>query len=184
MPQEEKGPATGIAEFERGATGQTRTSRMLFDYADALRRVGRNRDAHRAYDSIDLSTVPEKKRWLVDLYRGQLYHEEGRFALAESLFRSAITQNPHTTVPWVYLGASLVQQEKFEDAVAVLAGALELEGDQDEVYLNMAYGYRALGKLDDAKTCLQKALAITPDYSQAKEALADITAAVNVAHPS
>ena len=182
MSPEEKGPTTVIVEFESGAADQTRTSRMLFDYADALRRVGRNRDAHHVHDSIDPSTVPEEKRWLVDLYRGQLYHDEGRYPQAESHFRSAITHHQSTTVPWVYLAASLVRQEKFEDAIAVLAGAVELEGDRDEVYFNMAYAYRALGKLDDARDCLRKALAITPDYPEAKETLADITAALSMTH--
>ncbi|MBK7946605.1 MAG: tetratricopeptide repeat protein [Flavobacteriales bacterium] len=51
--------------------------------------------------------------------------------------------------------------------------------NRDEVYLNMAYSLRTLGRLEEAKDCLQRALAITPDYPEAHEELADITVALS-----
>jgi tetratricopeptide (TPR) repeat protein len=181
MSQEEKGPATIIAEFERRSVVQEPTFWMLFDYASALRRVGRRVDAHRVYDSIDRSTVPKGKEWLLYLNHARLYSDEGRFSEAEKFFRSAVSKNPGSTVPWIYLAGSLAEQEKFEDAIAVLLSAVELDGDRDEVYLNLAYSLRTLGRLDQARDCLQRALAITPDYPEAHEELADINAALGAA---
>ena len=178
MDKIEKGPTLTIAEFEKRTGTSQPTSRMLFDYADALRLVGRRRDSAAVYDSLDLTTVPQKKRWLVPLYRGVLHREAGDYAAAESSFRSSITRNPTSTVPWIHLASSLALQEKFEDAVAVLRGGEDLQGDQDELQLNLALSLRSLGRLSEAESSLRKALSITPDYPEALEELEDIVAAL------
>ncbi len=180
MPDTEKGPVQTIVEFEMLPPTQQRTSRMLFDYADALRTVGRRRDAEKVYNALDLESVPEKKRWLVHLFRGQLCQDAGRYGEAETLFRTAVSLNPLSTVPWIHLAASLAEQEKFEDAVSVLQGAEDLDGDQDELHLIIGYSLRTLGRLPEAQSHLRKALTITPDYPEALETLNDVTAAIAV----
>jgi tetratricopeptide (TPR) repeat protein len=172
------GPAEIIARSERGGIAAM-SSRELFDYADALREVGRKKDALKRYEELESLPVPAGKRWLLYLFKGQTLSDMGRFAEAEQLFRSACELDS-STVPRVYLASSLAAQERFAEAAEVLKMALDCEGDRDEVLLNLALNQRTLGQLEEAKISLERALDLTPEYTDAYDVLKDIRAALAV----
>jgi tetratricopeptide (TPR) repeat protein len=174
----EPGPAETIVRFELGKNAFP-TSRMLFDYADALRQVGRHKEALQKYAELTAETLPEDKVWLVALFKGETFLEMGKFSEAEQAFRDACHLEL-STVPRVYLAASLAAQERFEEAIIVLSDALHCEGDHDEVLLNLALNQRTLGQLEAAQKNLESALTITPDYTSARVALEDISAALSI----
>lgn len=176
--QQEKGPATIVAEIELLIEHSHLTAKQMFDYADALRLVGRRVRALEVYASIDKNQVPESKRWLIALYVGQTLHDSGKFGEAVVSFRLAAELNPVSTVPRVYWANSLTYQEQFREALEVLQHATTLEGDIDEVLLNIALNYRALGMLTLAREYSERALAMTPDYDDAQLVLDDVTQAL------
>lgn len=175
------GPAVTICRFEQKGLEDI-TTRELFDYADALRQVGRREHALLKYRELGEFLVFNKKAWLVDLYKGQTLYDMGKFAEAETSFRDACDGNP-ATVPRIYLAGALAAQERFEDALEILRSALDSEGDQDEVWLNIALNQRTLGNLEDAQNSLLEALSLSPSYEAAVNALADVRAALSLKHP-
>jgi Flp pilus assembly protein TadD len=167
-------PSATLRTFENTPSSEV-TSRMLFEYADALRLVGRKNDAAAVYSAlVSDDRVPESKRWLVPLFMGQTFMEMGKWSLAESSFRIACELNSTTTSPFVFLGASLTAQEKFNDAISVLKSALDIEGDQDEVLVNLAFNMRAIACYEEAADFATRALQIDSGTREAKELLADL----------
>jgi len=65
-------------------------------------------------------------------------------------------------------------QEKFDEAIKILLKGLKAQGDRDEVYLNLGLIKRSQRQYGKARSYLLKALAITPNYPSAKQALADV----------
>jgi tetratricopeptide (TPR) repeat protein len=64
------------------------SSRELFDYADALRQVGRFGDAIEIYNPLESIPVPKSKK-CVYLFKGDALKEMGRILEAENAFRAA-----------------------------------------------------------------------------------------------
>ena len=180
----EQGPVYIIARLERDINTESFTSKELFDYADALRQIGRKTKAITIYDSIDESSIPIVKQWLLPLYKGQTFLEMGKYDFAEKSFRHSVNKNPKSTVPYIYLSSALFIQEKFEDCISVLRNAIDLDGDRDEVYLNLAFAHRALGQLEDTALWLRAALSITNDYALASEGLTDVLQALDLENDS
>lgn len=178
MNKPRKMPSVTIAECDK-IPRFSWTSRMLFDYADALREIGRLSEALLAYDELKSYPIPEEKRWLLPLFRGQTLLEAGQHSLAEQSFREALILNPSTTVASVFLASTFTVQEKFDSAIETLRHALYLKGDIDEVLVNLGINLRAKGKLDDALKYVKEALKISPTYPEALELLEDIQSALS-----
>jgi protein O-GlcNAc transferase len=64
------------------------------------------------------------------------------------------------------------------EAEASYRKALTLEGDRDEILLNLGYVLQARGDLDGAAQCYREALTIDPEYTEAKESLEDVLKAI------
>lgn len=176
-PSKSPGPAETIARFQARSGDVAPSDRELFDYADALRRVGRGHDALKIYGTLEGKGFPDQWQSLVVLFKGQTFREMGRYAEAEGAFRTACELDG-STVPRVYLAGALAAQERFAEAAKVLEDAADLPGDPDEVLLNLALNQRTLGLLVEAQESLQQALLLTPDYPEATALLADVRAAL------
>lgn len=157
------------------------TSREYFDFADALREVGRRKDALRVYEIMHEIKVPESKKWLVFLFQGQTFFEGGDFASAELCFVEADRLHSVDTVTAVYLASVFTAQEEFEKAIECLKLSLVRAGDHDEVYVNMAINYRALNQLGRAKDCLEKARDFDPSNQDVLLLSRDLDAALQEA---
>lgn len=174
-------PSLVIRAFEQTPTDQM-TTRMLFDYADALRLIGRKTAALSIYEQLkNLNEIPEQNSWLIPLFRGQTLMEMGQWMLAEASFREAFNLHSRTTVTFVFLASALTAQEKFSDAIGILEKAIDVDGDQDEVFLNLALNLRAIGDLTKARDCVVRSLHFDSDNSDARELLADLEAVFGAA---
>jgi tetratricopeptide (TPR) repeat protein len=140
--------------------------------AENLIRIGRLVQAEKVLKTV--VTIPDEKKWLLELSWGSIYIERGEFALAEICFRNALKSHAASTVTWVFLADCLSKQERFKEACEILEGGLGAEGDLDEVYFNLGFNKRAIKDYYEAANCYRKALEIDPDYAKAKEALKDI----------
>lgn len=88
----------------------------------------------------------------------------GRHAEAEAMARSALRANPKDTVAQVILGASLIQQDQFEEAAELLKPLAHdmSSGLQARNYLALLR--QASGDLDGARKLLRELLDDAPDF--------------------
>jgi tetratricopeptide (TPR) repeat protein len=172
-------PATVVESLRAASTcGAGLSSRYELMLADNLRAVGRIAEAKRVMREI--KEFPENKAWLVNVQRGKIEHDAGNFQGAAYCLETAVEQNPNSTVPYVYLASADSAMEQYEKAIEVLMAGLAAEGDRDEVYLNLGYKYRAIGRYQEAQEALQNALKETPDYEEAAIALRDVISALEI----
>jgi len=146
--------------------------------AENLRIIGKIDEADKIFATLKDSDVPTEQVWLLALYRGQLYVDKRNFALAISSFQKAIEKNPEVTAPYVFLAATHASIQEPEKAIEVLLRGVQAMGHRNEVYLNLGYNYRTLGKYALAKTAFTNALEISPHYPEAQSALSDVESAL------
>ena len=72
------------------------------------------------------------------------------------------------------LGAIYGEQGRFFDAIAQFEIALQIGPYGPEYLTNLATGFRAVGRIDDARRALRAALVAAPDYDPARVALRQI----------
>lgn len=145
-------------------------ARLVLDYANALRVVGRTREA-------------------IQLFKQAVEHAPGpaaRFALTSRIAMSLELAAPEEAEvwyakaceidedapawTWVFRGNNLAKLERFEAAIDCYGNALKAKGvDRAEVFQQLALAYRALGDYDTAVTYLARAIAVAPDNKHLKE---------------
>lgn len=151
----------------------------LYTYGERLRRLGQTLEAEQVLTRA-LTVVSDKSRWLVEVALGQIHENTGRYPSAETWFTRATRSNPEGTSPWIYLGSFLTHRERFDDAREALRRATRATGNVDEAFLNLGMSHRRQGDLLWAKSFVEKALEITPDYPAAREVIEDIAEALRV----
>ncbi|HTV41107.1 MAG TPA: tetratricopeptide repeat protein [Candidatus Sulfotelmatobacter sp.] len=135
--------------------------------------IGRISNAEALFKAINKEAAP--KPWLIENLAGRLHRVRGRFSEAEMHFRNARKLDPDSTVPIIFLADTLIQQEKFDEALTVLTDALNLRNESlDEVYFMLGRSARAVGDYRSAHEYLFKALEIDPNYREAKQLLDDV----------
>ena len=76
-------------------------------------------------------------------------------------------------------GVELLESERkiLEESLIDLRRLIELDPDEPSAAVSMAETLRALGRIDDAKAALEKALASNPTYQPAQELLESLQSA-------
>ena len=143
-------------------------------YGDALRSIGLWLEAERALvRAVDLLDPPH---WPA-IRLGSLCARVGQSHEADRWFERAL-QTPygreHGWV-WILRGANLARLNQLEAALDCHAHALTLgDVDHDEAHLNVGLIRRAQGRYSEAAAAFGAALAVTPDYAAAADALASV----------
>jgi len=175
---EEKDRVAEAVELLRGyLTLDPANSHLGYTYGQNLRVLGRLSEAEAVLTALDLSSVPEKKRYLIHLNLAQIYEARGEFIRSEAMYRLAAEESPESTVPWVFLAVFLLNSERVNDAKAALARGLQASGDLDEVHHNLGNCYRAEGNLEAAMKEYQKAINLDPTDATSLAKLEDVIAA-------
>lgn len=101
--------------------------------------------------------------------RGILHMRKGDQVKAAADYREALERMPQLTEAHINLAASLIRQEKFEEAIVSLNTALEDEAQQrrPEALYNRAIARDWLGDYRGAYFDLKAALKIKPDWKPA-----------------
>ncbi|MGN6369453.1 MAG: tetratricopeptide repeat protein [Phycisphaerae bacterium] len=147
---------------------------MWFRLGEALRVIGLNNEAEHALNTA-LELAPEKRPWILAQY-GKLCADAGRRAEAELAYAEAC-QHPETSGRgwlWIMRGANLAADTQLSPAEKCHRHALTFHDeyvDRDEAFLNLGYVLRAQGRYAEASDAFKSALAITPDDTDAAEAL-------------
>ena len=92
---------------------------------------------------------------------GQVKADAGQVAEADAAFARAVDLDVTLAAGWAGRAALAVDRGDLESAVGHLDRALD-QGDDPAIRFNRAVAYRALGRLDDALTDLDRALELDP----------------------
>lgn len=111
--------------------------------------------------------------------QASIYESAERYQLAAKHNLKMATSE--TTGPWIYAGCFLARLGKYDEAERCHRQALQCaEGDFDEAWLNIGLLMRAQFRFRAARDYFKQALALDPNYSEAKDALRDISLALAV----
>jgi tetratricopeptide (TPR) repeat protein len=90
------------------------------------------------------------------------WHESGRFADVETLWRTTLGSNPNAFIAHDNLGIILLDRGQVEEAEAHFREAVEIEPRDAEGYANLGYAALKKGQTADAIPLFRKALSIQP----------------------
>ena len=91
---------------------------------------------------------------------GVAYEQKGDFDLAGREFEKAIKINKEWVIPYLNLGHLYYRQGKLDQAEATLRQGLRIKGDHPDLLNNLAWVLMEKGQLKEAKTLIDKAIAI------------------------
>jgi len=173
-------PAETVELIRAASVIEPLSAPLRLHLAENLRIIGRFDEASEAFGTLKDTEVPPDTSWLVHLYKGQLYVDLGHFDLGISSFQNAVLGNPTNTGPYIFLASAYARDRKPEKAIEVLLRALEVEGNRDEVFVNLGLNYRTLGNYVLAKDAFTEALKISPDDERTQHRLNDVIGALKV----
>jgi tetratricopeptide (TPR) repeat protein len=148
----------------------------LFQQAYILQMQGDLETAADLYKrSIELFPTAEAYTFL-----GWTYSQQGRQDDAIVQCKNAILIDPSLGNPYNDIGAYLIQQNKFDEAIPWLekATASRRYDSYHYPWYNLGRVYAALELFTKARECFEKALEIEPRYGAATDALKRIRTAV------
>lgn len=115
----------------------------------------------------DVQPLPTDAHDEVDWFAHAVALEAGDTAAAERAYRSAIAADARHTHAYLNLSALLCEQGRCDDAVALLAEALQsLPGDA-QLHFNHGIALEDQQRLDEAVAAYERALALQPDLADA-----------------
>jgi tetratricopeptide (TPR) repeat protein len=152
---------------------------VLLDYAEMLYSLTRYDEAVRVYrDVLERFPAPNVQA-AVSAQLGHLHRYRGDLSQAEHWYRQLIRAEPDDAGGYIFLGAVQARQGKLDEAEESHRAATRCtEGYIDEAYLNLGLVLRGQGRLSAAAKCFRRAIELTPEYTEAIDALADVEAAL------
>jgi Tfp pilus assembly protein PilF len=91
---------------------------------------------------------------------GVAYEQKGEFDLAGKEFEKAIKINKDWVIPYLNLAHLYYRQDKLDQSEATLREGLRIKGDHPDLLNNLAWVLMEKGRLKEAKTLIDKAIAI------------------------
>ena len=122
--------------------------------------------------STDISPLNAQRQ----LGLGEALLETGDFQGAEQAFKTALSLDPSQTHAFNRLGVSLRRQGKLQEASEYFLRAVEVSDDDENLYYNLSRVYLDQGDQDQALSFLRKALGVKPDFKEAQDLIAQISA--------
>lgn len=105
----------------------------------------------------------------------QHLHKVGQLQVADGLYRSLLSFNPHMASIWNFHGQLAAQAGDYKVAIASLTKAIECEPDVATHHFNLGQVYIFMKNETQAKMSFANALALQPDYKSAQQALNSLT---------
>lgn len=146
-------------------------------------------DAYQAQMEGDFEQAAELYRSSLELYPtaeahtflGWTYHFQGRLDEAIAECKRAIEIDPEFGNPYNDIGAYLIEQGRFEDALPWLDRAVEALRYEPRHFphYNLGRAYLGLEMYVRAESCFQEALQVEPRYALARRALESLRRKVN-----
>ena len=94
-------------------------------------------------------------------------HRNGDLAAASRLYEAILEVEPRHFDSLHMLGGAAMQSQQLERGVDLIRRATAANPTSALAHFNLASGYRALGRCEDAVGSCDKAIALRPDYPEA-----------------
>jgi Tfp pilus assembly protein PilF len=101
---------------------------------------------------------------------GYSCYSQGKWSDAETQFRQAVNVNPKHARAWVNLGMTLAQLHRTQESIEAFSKVVSAA----QAHCNVAFILTTQGRFDDAKAAYRKALALDPELTLARAALAKL----------
>ena len=95
------------------------------------------------------------------------HQQAGRLAEAEGIYRQILRENPRHPVAWVNLGAVLVAEEKFDEAIDAFRTATRVRPDLIEAHYNLGLMLNTQDRLAEAIEAFGAVLRLNPNHADA-----------------
>ncbi len=141
----------------------------LYQRAHGLQMQGKLDEAVELYlESLEVFPTAEAHTFL-----GWTYRFQGKLEAAINECKKAIRVDPTLGNPYNDIGAYMIEQERYEEAIPWLEKATQAERYQAYHYAwyNLGRAWSAREAYSRARECFQKALDIEPEYTPARDAL-------------
>jgi predicted O-linked N-acetylglucosamine transferase (SPINDLY family) len=153
-----------IAAWRRAIELRPDFSDAHFNLGNALLQSGKGRDAVSAYTAA-LALKPDDGELRTTLLRALL--DLGSLDEALALAAAGSAPLPVEAVESLTkLGNALMQQRRYDLAVAVYTRALQLNPEAIHTLNNLGGAYRELGKLDEAAAAFRSAIRLEPNFAE------------------
>ena len=130
--------------------------------ADLQRRHG---EAEQLFMAV-VAKEPRNSEAMGDL--GYCYFLQGKLPQAEQVLRQAVALQPECARHHNNLGLVLGHLEREAEAIA----EFQRGGNEADAWYNMAFVYASQDKIEQAKVCFRKSLAVDPLHSRSRDSLA------------
>jgi Flp pilus assembly protein TadD len=107
---------------------------------------------------------------------GRAYHVQGKTVAAVEAYRHAIDLDERDVWSMNNLGLLLLEQQRSDEALPLLAQAVELRKDVPAFHNNLGMALEHSGRFHDAAEAYKEALTADPTYDRAKQNLARVEA--------
>jgi tetratricopeptide (TPR) repeat protein len=175
----EKHPATAVVLARELVRIDPEDGIAWLQLGKALGYLSNYGEAERAFQNA-LKYCKESTHYLVYVCKGHTCKRRGDYEGAVTSYRVALDLMPHDADMYTFLGSTLQQLGKLAEAEELHRVGTECkEGCIDEAYHFRGLALRCQGRLEEARECFEKATELDPDYSDAKEALTDVRAAID-----
>ena len=98
-------------------------------------------------------------------------HQGGDLAGAERLYQQVLLMEPNSFAPQHMLGVIRFQQGRAAEAIDLIAGALKLNPQIPDAWINLGHVQAASGRYEEAAVSYQKALQLVPGHAAVLNAL-------------
>jgi Flp pilus assembly protein TadD len=146
--------------------------RNTFDKARQLNAEGKLDEAVKYHRRI-LAMAPEDAQAYYNL--AMALDGMGNFAEAESCYLECLKLNPKLISAYVNAGILRIKTGDVEDGISLFLRALDTVPYDETLHYNLGIAYSSLGKKDKASYHFRTALALNPEFRQAREALIGVT---------
>lgn len=108
------------------------------------------------------------------LNEAMTHQRAGRLIQAEKVYDGILAQAPDQPDAVHLLGLVRMEQDRDEEAVALMERALALFPEAPHFHHNIAGIYRRMGRLEEAEKEFREAIELKPDYGEAYQGLAEM----------
>ncbi len=168
----QSGDAPGaLAALGQGRQALPRHGALALEEGRLLRRLRRPAEAGRALRSA-LALEPRNAR--VHAVLGEALREEGDVAGALEHLRRAVELEPGRAAYWNVLGMTLGGEGRLAEAEKAFREAWRLDATNPLHAYNLGFALLRQGRAAEARPLFERALALRPDFTPARERLAEI----------
>ena len=148
-----------------------KSMQSLMQQAQALLKQNRIAEAREIYHKICTQDQGNDMAWMM---LGNLNGALGEIVAAEECSRKAIKLNPMLVNAHANLGNSLMEQNKYEDAVTSFSEAVQLQPDLAPAWYMLGKAQQKFGQWGDAEVAFRKAVELNPGWLDAHLLLGNV----------